>query len=273
MTTSSDSFPIEHRFIDEVGDTTFLGKGKAPILGQEGVSSTFGMGIVRIDRPLGEVREEIRALQRQVENDSLLNVIPSVRKRIKRRGFFFHASKDSPDVRTVLFHYLKNLPCEAEVVMARKIPEIFANKHHGNDDEFYADLLSHLIKSRLKKSRRLVLNIAERGSSTRSSILDQALAKAIGRASRKWGDQLPCEIVFNVQTPLTEPLLAVADYLVWSVQRVFERGETRYYEYLKDKIRLVVDIYDSARYEGNRNYYDNKRNPLTAANKISPSST
>lgn len=273
MSDDVEELKVEHRFIDEVGDSAFFGAGKVPILGQEGVSRTFGMGIVRIDRPLNDVRKEIRDLQGAIENDPLLNSIPSVLKRSQRGGFFFHASKDTPDVRTVLLHYLKDLPCEAEVVMARKIPELFAQKHHGNDDEFYADLLSHLIKSRLKKPCRLVLNIAERGSSTRSHILDHALAKALGRASRKWGDLLPCKVVFNVQTPLTEPLLAVADYLAWAVQRVFERGETRYYDYLQDKIRLVVDLYDSTRYEGNKNYYDHKRNPLTAANKIGPSST
>jgi hypothetical protein len=46
-----------------------------------------------------------------------------------------------------------------------------------------------------------------------------------------------------VQTHYTEALLNVADYLCWSVQRVFERGETRYYDFLGDRINLVVDLY------------------------------
>jgi hypothetical protein len=32
----------------------------------------------------------------------------------------------------------------------------------------------------------------------------------------------------NEINPLQEPLLNVADYLCWTIQRVFERGETRY---------------------------------------------
>lgn len=59
------------------------------------------MAIVRIDRPLNEVRSEIIALQKQVEADPLLNTIPSVVKRAQRGGFFFHACKDMPDVRTI----------------------------------------------------------------------------------------------------------------------------------------------------------------------------
>ncbi|MBI5772536.1 MAG: hypothetical protein HZA89_02190 [Verrucomicrobia bacterium] len=265
--------PVVHRFIDEVGDTTFYGKGKEVILGQEGVSLVFGMSIVKFGRPIAEVRSEIVALQKQVESDPLLNTIPSVVKRAAKGGFFFHACKDSDDVRTVFLHYLRDLKCEAEIVIARKIHSLFVNKHHGKDDEFYADVLAHLIKNRLKQPRRIVLNIAERGSSTRGRVLDDALAKATGRAGNRWGSaDLKAEVVFNVQTPLHDPLLAVPDYLGWAVQRVFEKGQPRYYDYLREKIRLVVDLYDSEKYAGNKNYYD-QRNPLTAQNKIGPPST
>ena len=72
---------------------------------------------------------------------------------------------------------------------------------------------------------------------------------------------------------MREPLLAVPDYLGWAVQRVFEKGQTRYYDYLREKIRLVVDLYDSEKYPDNQNYYDHHRNPLTAQNKIGPPST
>jgi hypothetical protein len=267
------TLPVVHRFIDEVGDTTFYGKGKEVILGSEGVSQVFGMTIVKFARPLAEIRADIVALQKQVEADALLNSIPSVVKRIAKGGFFFHACKDSDDVRSVFLHFLRELPCEAEIVIARKIPSLFVHKHHGKDDEFYADVLSHLIKGRLKQPRRMVLNIAERGSSTRAKVLDEALAKAAGRAGRRWHSaDLKGEVVFNVQTPSREPLLAVPDYLGWAVQRVFEKGQTRYYDYLQGKIRVVIDLYDSEKYPGNRNYYD-QRNPLTAQNKIGPPTT
>lgn len=259
-----------HRFLDETGDTTFYGKGRKLIVGQEGVSLCFGLGVVRIDRPLEEVRREVRALQTQVEADPLLNTIPSVRRRIASGGFFFHACKDSPEVRSVVLHYIRDLPCEAEVVMARKIPALFAKQHHGLEGEFYADLLAHLVKNRLKRDGTLVLNVAERGSSTREKVLTEALRLATERAAKRWGgENLRTRAVFNVQNPRTEPLLTVSDYLCWAVQRVFEKGEVRHYNYLAEKIRLVVDIYDRDKYEGFRNYYD-KKNPLTAENKVGP---
>lgn len=259
-----------HRFLDETGDTTFFGKGRKMIVGQDGVSLSFGLGVVRIDRPLEEVRREVQGLQTQVEADPLLNTIPSVQKRVASGGFFFHACKDTPDVRAVLLRYLRELPCEGEVVVARKIPGLFERQHHGREEEFYADLLAHLIKNRLKRPGTLVLNVAERGSSTREKVLTEALRLATERATRKWGgEKLQARVVFNVQSPRAEPLLTVSDYLCWAVQRVFEQGEVRHYNYLAEKIRLVVDLYDREKYEGSRNYYGRK-NPLTAQNKLGP---
>ncbi len=261
---------VAHRFLDETGDATFFGKGRKLLIGRDGVSLSFGMGIVRIDRPLPDIRSEIRALEQQVSTDPLLYPIPSVQKRIASGGFFFHACKDTPDVRAVLFRYLRELPCEAEIVIARKIPALFEKQHHGREDEFYADLLSHLIKRRLKKEQKLVLNVAERGSSTREKVLGSALNLAVARASKRWGDaDVKTRVVFNVQNPRTEPLLTVSDYLCWAVQRVFEQGDVRFYNYLANKIRVVVDLYDRDKYPGSKNYYD-KRNPLTAANKLGP---
>jgi len=266
FTTSTPE--VHHRFLDETGDTTFYGKGRKLIIGKQGVSLSFGLGVVRIDRPLEEVRREVRTLQTQVENDPLLNTIPSVQKRVASGGFYFHACKDSPDVRAVLLRYLRELKCEAEVVVARKIPALFEKQHHGREEEFYADLLAHLIKNRLKRAGTLVLNVAERGSSTRERVLTVALRLAKERAAKKWGgENLKARVVFNVQNPRTEPLLTVSDYLCWAVQRVFEQGEVRHYNYLAEKLRLVVDLYDRDKYEGSRNYYD-KKNPLTPENKL-----
>ncbi len=261
---------VHHRFLDETGDATFYGKGRKLIIGHDGVSLSFGLGVVRIDRSLEEVRREVRALEKQVEVDPLLNTIPSVQKRIASGGFFFHACKDTPDVRSVLLHYLRDLPCEAEMVVARKIPALFEKQHNGREEEFYADLLAHLVKARLKRAGTLVLNVAERGSSTRENVLPDALTLATARAARKWGaENLQARAVFNVQNPRTEPLLTVSDYLCWAVQRVFEQGDVRHYNYLAAKIRLVVDLYDREKYVGSRNYYD-KKNPLTAGNKLGP---
>lgn len=262
--------PTQHRFLDEMGDTTFYGKGRELIVGETGVSLCFGIGILKIKRPLAEVRDEVSKLQKEIEEDPLFNTLPSVKKRMQKGGFFFHACKDTPDVRSPFLKYIRALPCEFEAVVARKIPQLFEKQHHAQENEFYADLLSHLIKKRVKRNGKLVLNVAARGSSTRDKVLTDALAVANERALKRWTkEEIQSHVVFNVQTPQTEPILNIADYLCWSIQRVFEKGETRYYDYLQSRIRLVVDLYDSDNYQDFKNYYD-KKNLLSSKNKISP---
>jgi len=263
----------DHRFLDEAGDTTFFGKGRELIVGNPGVSRAFSIGMVKFNCALDDVRQQVLALQRQVEQDDYLKAIPSIRKKQEAGGFYFHATDDPPEVREVFFKYLKNLDCSLEVAVARKIPDIFAKKHNSRETEFYADVLSHLIKTKMKMGGRLVLNISQRANSTSNRNLEVSLEKAIGRACKHFSAQdLTTQVVFNVQNHRTEPLLNVADYMCWSVQRVFERGETRYYDFLGDRIRLVVDLYDTEHYTGNLNYYRGKRR-LTVENKLSPLSS
>lgn len=264
----------DHRFLDEVGDTTFFAKDKQVSIGEPGVSLSFGIGMAKINAPLADVRAEVVSLQNEIANDKYLNVIPSVKRKVNQGGFFFHASDDPPEVRQIFYRYLKGLDCSLEIVIARKILDIFAKKHNHKEAEFYADVLSHLIKNKLHMGGKLVLNVSCRANSTSNKNLATSLDKAIVRVNHKreqLGD-VQTEVVFNVQNHRTEPLLNVADYLCWSVQRVFERGETRYYDFLGDRVKLVVDIYDSDNYEGSKNYYRGKRR-LTSRNKLSPPSS
>lgn len=82
--------------------------------------------------------------------------------------------------------------------------------------------------------------------------------------------EMKTKVVFNVNYPTKDPLLNLADYFCWTIQRVFEKGEIRYYNFLKEQVKLVIDLYDNNKYDNWKNYYDNKKNPLTDENKISP---
>ncbi|MBK9014335.1 MAG: hypothetical protein IPM82_09705 [Saprospiraceae bacterium] len=188
-------------------------------------------------------------------------------KRKLRGGFFFHATDDLPEVRKLFYDFIKTIDCSFEAMVGRKVPSLYENRHNGKEAEFYADLLSHLLKNKLQKGGKLTLNIAARANSTRNQNLQLALSKAIGRNHKKVGKSAKTHVAFNVQNHLTEPLLNIADYFCWSVQRVFERGEVHYYNFLKDKISLVVDLYDSERYQNSQNYYSPKH-PLLASNKL-----
>lgn len=268
--SNNTDVPTKHRFLDEAGDTTFHGKGKKLIVGNEGVSKSFIIGMVKFRQPLPELRKAILEMQKEVERDSYYKGVPSILKKAEKGGYFFHAKDDLPEVRRTFFDFIKKVDCSFEAIVARKIPDIFIKKHNSKEAEFYADILSHLLKNKLELGDRLVLNIAKRGNTTRHTTLLLALDKATRRFKIKHPEKnIETKVFFNIQSQIQEPLLTIADYFCWAIQRVFERGEVRFYEYLIDKISLVIDLYDRDKWEGSRNYYT-KKNPLTAQNKISP---
>lgn len=265
---------VYHRFLDESGDTTFYGKGKSVIVGNNGVSKTFILGMVKFKTKLDPIREQVISLHQAITMDEFYRDIPSIKKKVNKGGFFFHAKDDVPEVRERFLRFIKTVNCSFEAVVARKLPDFYESKHKSNEAWFYADLLSHLLKNKLTSHDKMVLNIASRGKSTKNQNLELALAKAKERFSIAHPEkELKTKVVFNVMDQTSEPLLNIADYFCWCIQNVFEKGQMRYYNFMKDQISTVVDLYDFDSYgkKGWPNYYW-KSNPLTARNEISPPS-
>lgn len=96
-----------HRFLDEAGDTSFYGRGRKAIIGFEGVSNSFILGMVKFKEPLEAVRQKVLLLQNQVANDPYFQV-KSVQKKKQGAGYYYHATDDLPEVRK-LFSTLLNL--------------------------------------------------------------------------------------------------------------------------------------------------------------------
>ncbi len=262
-----------HRFLDEAGDTTFYGKDKIPTIGNSGVSNTFILGMVSFKSSLIDIRNKIIEMQNEVQKSKFYYKVPSVMKRIQKGGFFYHAKDDLPELRKEFFDFILTLDCTFQAVVGRKIISLFDKKHNGRETEFYADLLSHLLKDKFNKYSLLVVNVAERANSTAINNLESGLEKARSRFQTKYPEkEIKANISFSVHKFKNEPLLSVADYFCWAVQRVFEKGETRFYDYIINKISLVVDLYDSLSYQDNKNYYT-LSNPLTEKNKVSPHSS
>ena len=91
--------------------------------------------------------------------------------------------------------------------------------------------------------------------------MKEAIDKAIDRFQYKWGKENNNNIRIFVQQPSHLPLLQVTDYILWAVYRVFEKNEFRYFDFIKEKIKLVHDVFD---FETNRHYgtFYTERNQL-----------
>jgi hypothetical protein len=90
---------------------------------------------------------------------------------------------------------------------------LFARKHNGKESEFCADLPSHLLKTKGKLGRRLMVNLAKRGNTTRNHVLELNVRERV--AKRQDLTEISSEVGFDVQNPRTEPLLCVPNYLAW----------------------------------------------------------
>ena len=98
----------------------------------------------------------------------------------------------------------------ARVVVGRKIPAIYQQRHNEQPREFYADLMSHLLKYS-GKIDPLILDVAERGSSTSNLNLQHAVDIAQQRSRRGTvTHELRNTTKFNVQPYDHEILLALA---------------------------------------------------------------
>lgn len=257
-----------HRFIDEAGDMTFYKKShgqKTVSVGDNGVSKCFMIGMVHVKDDLEDAREEIRAFSKRIQEDAYFQSYESVRKTCLkgRHGYYPHAKNDPIELRYEFFKLLRdNIDFTLQVVVGRKDPRRFENQHRGHDSEFYADLLSHLLMDKGKYDG-LIIDVAERGSSTSNRNLQHAVEMARELSLRgKRTKPLEHGFKFNVQPYDEEPLLALPDYGLWAVQRLFERGDEKYYNLLIDRIRLVLDLYEPRPYPQHNNYYT-RYNPLT----------
>lgn len=107
---------------------------------------------------------------------------------------------------------------------------------------------------------------AVRGNKTRQAPLEQAIQKTIKTFESKWKKKIESSIKINPQSPSGEPCLQVIDYINWAVQRAFIKQDMRFYRFIEQKIKYLVDIYDNDKYP--KNFY-NSRNKFDIT-KISP---
>ncbi len=248
-------------FVDESGDPYFYNRHGEFIVGKEGCSKILILGFIKTDSP-EIIRQKLLQLQSEIAKDEYLAPIPSIKKSIAA----FHGTDDSSEVREKVFKLLKELPFKSEFIVARKNEAVFNKRHLKKPNIFYDDLVTKLFQNQLHTSQENVIYFAVRGNRARQEPIEDAIRTAVLSFEEKKKIKIDTEIQVLPQRPVGEPCLQVVDYMLWTVQRAFNKGETRYLNFLKEKISLLVDIYDFDKYPDN---YYNKRNAFDIK-KISP---
>jgi len=248
-------------FVDEAGDPTFFDRYGRCVLEKEGCSPILLLGFICTENPR-EMRRKVVSVHHDVLRDPYLQNIPSFQK-TKRA---FHAKDDCPEVRERFYKCIKELDFKAEFVVARKRVDVFQGRHKGKENVFYDDLIVHLFKNKLHFSEKNVIYFAVRGNKTRQEPLEAAVQTAILSFENSWNTKVQTETRVEPQSPSDELCLQVADYMNWAVQRAFIRGEFRYFDFVREKVSFLVDLYDFEKYPNN---FYNRKNGFSK-NKMSP---
>ena len=248
-------------YVDESGDPTILGRRGKNLLAEGKASKVFMVGYVEIAEPK-QLTKRLMDLHEEIKNDEYLRGIPSLAGSI----LAFHANKDCAEVKERVFRILRDAPFQAYVVVARKDEHLFRRKFDLKPARLYEYLVSKLFETRLHLYREIDIYFASMGNTVREHNMRQAIATAMETFKDKWGKENTTPIRVFVQEASQLAMLQVADYALWAVQRAYEMGEFRYYNFIKERISLVQDIFDAANYP--KTYYTPK-NPLSQE-KISP---
>jgi hypothetical protein len=241
-------------FVDETGDATFYNRKGKLIVGDEGCSRQLMLGFIRLKNEPREMREKVLALHQEVRNDLYFQQLPS----FAHTSLAFHANKDAPEVRYLVFKLIRDLNFSACFVVSQKDEQLFQKKYRGRTNEYYDDLIARLFQNSLHQYTRNQICIATRGSRLRQKPLEQAVERARERFDNIYQvSRANTDVSIQMQNPKGEPCLSVIDYVGWAIQRAYTSGDMKYYNLIEEKIGVIVEL--NAR---KKPIVYNKRSPL-----------
>lgn len=259
-----------HYFIDEGGDGTLFSRTGRVLIDTEGCSRFFILGLLHVSNPT-ELQRNFDELRAQLLSDPYFAKVPSMQTRSRKTAFSFHAKDDLPEVRKEVFALLRSTQLRFYAIIADKWHVLKgarkrAERQPGyryHPNELYENLIPRLFRERLHQSKDFYITFSKRGKSNRTAALRHALKIAQAQFAHK--HNLTNQSSLNVSELMSrhQAGLQAVDYFTWALQRLFERGEERYVQYLWDSFRFVQDIHDR-RIAGYGAYYTQKA-PLNAA--------
>ena len=254
-------------FVDECGDSTLFSRKGKVLIGTEGCSRFFMLGLLDVPDP-ATLQHALDDLRTQLKNDAYFQNVPSMRPEARKTAIAFHAKDDIPEVRKEVFALLRKTDglrffavvsdkwCVLDYVRQRNERDT-AYRYHPN--ELYDYLVRRLFKNLLHKDSAYEIVFSRRGRSDRTAALHRALEAARERFAGQWGVVSSAPKRVTAGRPADIGGLQAVDYFIWALQRLYERGEERYVSYLWPAFCLVQDLDDKRKAEYGVYYTQNKQ--------------
>lgn len=255
-----------HHFVDEAGDLTLFNRKKQIVLGREGVSDYFMLGVALIPDPTA-LDAALSHLRLELLADPFLNRIPSLQPGRRKTALAFHAKDDVPEVRIRVFQLLATF--EIKVFVAVRTKRFLAEQARAmyrfgrriSENEIYDELFSKQFRNRLHLADVNEIVVARRGSKDRTKALMIALLVAQTNFKAKKGEREFGRVQLRTAQPSESSGLQAVDYFLWALQRLYERREDRFFAPLARHYRLIMDLDDTRRRQYGEWYSDS--NTLT----------
>ena len=266
----------KHYFIDEAGDGTLFDRKGRVLIGEEGCSKFFMIGLADIDNAPA-IKADFDTLRARLTVDPFLKKLRQFNPERKETAVYFHATVDPVEARWEVYKILlrHEFRFTAVIKSKRTVLDYVKSRNQQDksywyhEDELYDFILRRLLKERLHQHDAYRVTFAIRGNKKRSAEFRAAIEHS--RAAFLREKQISSLAAVEVRPAYSkdEAGLQVADYCLWALQRVCERpdeaGCDRYLNPLWEsgKISLVVDCDDTSKASYGE-YYTRKK-PLLAA--------
>ena len=264
---------IKHLFIDEAGDLTLFNKRGKIIVGNEGVSNLFMIGLIDLPNPAA-AHEKLEELRRKLLADAYFRRVPSFQPERKKTAICFHAKDDLPEVRREVFRLLPAFGAKVSIairrknVLAEKARKLFeAERKKITPNQIYDSLVSRVLRDQLHQADENRIVFARRGKSFRHNAFEDSIIQAKRNFAERWGESHDKPCLIDSGFPSEFAGLQIVDYYLWAVQRMFEREEDRFFYSVASDYELILDLDDKRNREKGEVY--SEHNPLEME-KIKP---
>jgi len=184
---------IRNYFVDEAGDGILFNHHGRIVIGTEGCSRFFILGLVDIPEP-GPLYQELAELRGRLLQDPYFKRVPSMQPEARKTAMAFHAKDDLPEVRYQVFTTLRRHHLRFFAVVRNKhklLDYVRQRNEHDpayryNPNELYDYLVRLLFKNLLHKDDEYNITFARRGKADRTAALRAALETARQRFAAQW---------------------------------------------------------------------------------------
>ncbi len=250
-------------YFDESGSPEIMARKGVNLVNEGKTSKVFIVGFIYTEHPR-EIFEALKEVHEEIRNDKYLSSIPSIVSTNK----MFHANKDCAEVREKVYKALKDLNFGFQCIVARKKLSVFKAKYNLTASLVYKDLVSRLMSNRLHLNMEVDCYFSAMRNVIKQEMMEDSIKDAIHNFSKKWDiEPRDNKVRVIIQSSSESYQLQATDYLLWAVYQAYEHNDFRYYNFIKDKIKLIIDVFDYT----NKPYgeYYSQKNPLTPE-KLSP---